>query len=100
MAMYNYDNLVENMKHYGQPTPPTYNISNIPNEIPLFISYGAKDLLSDVNDVQILLDKLENHDKDKLVVQFVKDYAHGDFIMAVNANKVVYSPLIDFFTLH
>ena len=100
MAKFNYENVIDNMKHYGTPTPPSYDLSSIPTEVPLFISYGAKDFLADVADVQILLDKLKNHAGDKLVVQFVKEYAHGDFILGVDANKVVYSPIMDFFKLH
>ncbi|KAH7520904.1 hypothetical protein FEM48_Zijuj08G0195200 [Ziziphus jujuba var. spinosa] len=89
-----------NMNHYGQPTPPVYNMSSIPNELPLYLSYGGKDTLSDMKDVQVLLDDLKNHDKDKLVAQYIEDYAHADFVMGVNANKVVYDPLMAFFSLH
>lgn len=87
------------MNHYGQPTPPVYNMSSIPNELPLYLSYGGKDALSDVKDVQVLLDDLKNHAGDKLVVQYREDYAHADFVMGVNANKVVYDPLMAFFRL-
>ncbi|RVW13315.1 Triacylglycerol lipase 2 [Vitis vinifera] len=83
----------------GQPTPPAYNMTNIPNDLPLFLSYGGKDMLSDVNDVQVLLDSLKDHDGDKLVVQFREDYAHADFVMAVNAKQAVYDPLMAFFKL-
>ncbi|XP_062103604.1 triacylglycerol lipase 2-like [Humulus lupulus] len=100
IAMYDYGNVVENMKKYGKPSPPSYNMSSIPNDIPLLLSYGGKDQLSDVNDVNVLLEKLKDHDQDKLVVQLVEDYAHLDFVMGVNANKVVYDPLMDFFGLH
>ncbi|XP_059664103.1 triacylglycerol lipase 2-like [Cornus florida] len=100
IAMYNYGSEDENNKHYGQPTPPLYNMSSIPNDLPLFLSYGGQDWLSDVNDVQtLLLGSLKDHDADKLVVQFREDYAHADFVMAVNANQVVYDPLMAFFNL-
>jgi len=45
--MFDYQNQDENIKHYGQPTPPAYMI-RIPNELPLFLSYGGADALSDV----------------------------------------------------
>ncbi|KAL5581772.1 hypothetical protein UlMin_014214 [Ulmus minor] len=99
-AMYDYENPLENTRHYGQPSPPLYNIANIPIDLPLFLSYGGKDTLSDPNDVQRLLGDLKNHDKDKLVTQFIENYAHMDFVIGVNANTVVYEPLIAFFQQH
>ncbi|CAK9134761.1 unnamed protein product [Ilex paraguariensis] len=100
IAMFDYGSKEENMNHYGQPTPPNYNMASIPNDLPLFLSYGGKDALSDVNDVQTLLDTLKDHDADKLVVQYREDYAHADFVFGVNANQVVYNPLMAFFKLH
>ncbi|KAJ9686567.1 hypothetical protein PVL29_015445 [Vitis rotundifolia] len=99
LAMYDYKDEDENMEHYGQPTPPVYNMKTIPNDLPLFLSYGGQDALSDVNDVQILLESLKDHDGDKLVVQYREDYAHADYVMASNAKQAVYDPLIAFFKL-
>ncbi|KAL5581776.1 hypothetical protein UlMin_014218 [Ulmus minor] len=100
IAMYDYGNEADNMKQYGQSTPPIYNMSNIPNELPLFLAYGGQDTLSDPNDVHTLLGSLKNHDGDKLVALFRDNYAHADFVMGVNANTVVYDPLISFFEQH
>ncbi|XP_070031603.1 triacylglycerol lipase 2-like isoform X2 [Nicotiana tomentosiformis] len=97
---YDYGNDEENNKHYGQPTPPKYIMANIPNDIPLFLGYGGADYLSDVTDVQTLLDKLQNHDPDKLVLQYREDYAHADFVFGMNAKQVVYNPLMAFFKLN
>lgn len=96
--MYDYGD--KNMNHYGQPFPPKYNLTSIVNNLPLFLSYGGKDRLSDVRDVHILLDNLGGHVDNKLEVQFIKDYAHLDFVRGVNANQVVYGPLLDFFKRH
>lgn len=85
------------MKHYGQAVPPLYDMAAIPNEFPLFVTYGGQDLLSDVNDVQVLLNDLQHHDGNKLVVLFQEDYAHLDFVRAVNANKIIYDPIIAFY---
>lgn len=98
--MYDYGSAAENNEHYGQPTPPEYKMASIPKDVPLFLSNGGQDLLSDVNDVQTLLDSLDDHDADKLVVQFTADYAHADYVFAVNAKQVVYNPLMSFFKLH
>ncbi|KAG6659703.1 hypothetical protein CIPAW_03G053900 [Carya illinoinensis] len=97
VAKYNYGRTGYNLKQYGEASPPIYNLSNIPHDLPIFFSYGGQDALSDVQDVMLLLDNFKAHDVDKLSVQFIKDYAHIDFIMGVNAKDVVYNQVIAFF---
>lgn len=97
LTKYNYESKVANIERYGQDSPPVYNLSNIPKNFPLFLSYGGRDRLSDVADVGRLLDDLKFHDGDKLTVQFVEDYAHADFVMGVNAKEIVYNAIIAFF---
>jgi lysosomal acid lipase/cholesteryl ester hydrolase len=97
VAKYNYGRSYYNVMHYGEARPPVYNLSNIPHDLPLFVSYGGQDALSDVRDVMLLLDNFKFHDVDKLSVQFIKDYAHADFIMGVNAKDVVYNQVVAFF---
>ncbi|KAF3341634.1 Triacylglycerol lipase 2 [Carex littledalei] len=65
------------MKRYGQSTPPVYQLSNI---------------LRRQGICCCLL-----HDRDKLTVHFVKDYAHADFVMGVSAKQLVYESVIAFF---
>lgn len=89
----------ENIERYGQPTPPAYDMTSIPKDFPLFLISGGVDKLSDVNDVQVLQDSLRDHDGNKLMVRFIPEYAHADFIFGVNANKLVYDPLMAFFKL-
>ncbi|XP_027171746.1 triacylglycerol lipase 2-like [Coffea eugenioides] len=100
IQMYDYGNEDENNKHYGQPTPPVYNMKNIPKDFPLFLSHGGADALSDVKDVMHLVDNLKDHDKDKIVVQYIDNYAHADYVMGVNARETVYEPLMAFFRLY
>lgn len=97
LRKYNYGSSNYNMKHYGQALPPAYNISAIPHDLPLFFSYGGLDSLADVNDVKFLIDQFKFHDVDKIDVQFVKEYAHADFIMGVTAKDVVYNQVATFF---
>ncbi|KAJ9152743.1 hypothetical protein P3X46_026275 [Hevea brasiliensis] len=59
-----------------------------------------QDALSDTEDVAQLLDDLKFHDVLKLTVQFVKDYAHADFVSGVNATDIVYSQVYKFFMNH
>ncbi|XP_059663907.1 triacylglycerol lipase 2-like [Cornus florida] len=99
ITMYDYNDEDENRKHYGQPTPPVYDMTNIPNDLPLFLSYGGADALSDVNDVKLLLDNLKDHEGDKLVVHYTDNYAHADYVMGANAKQAVYDPLMAFFKL-
>ncbi|KAI3789454.1 hypothetical protein L2E82_02249 [Cichorium intybus] len=100
IRMYDYKDGGQNRRRYGQPTPPTYNIANIPKNLPLFMSHGGADSLSDVEDVKHLLRTLKDHDRNKIVVQFKGDYAHADFVMGVNARQVVYEPLMAFFKVN
>ncbi|KAF8039982.1 hypothetical protein BT93_B2255 [Corymbia citriodora subsp. variegata] len=97
LAKYNYEIADFNMEHYGDARPPVYNLSNIPHNVSMFLSYGGQDALADPKDVQLLLDSLKLHDVGKLTVQFVKDYAHMDFLMGLNAKDIVYSQVLSFF---
>ncbi|XP_047320230.1 triacylglycerol lipase 2-like [Impatiens glandulifera] len=97
VAKYDYMNLLQNIAVYGQPKPPVYDLSNIPNDFPLFLSYGGEDALSDVTDVKTLLSILGSHDVDKITVQFVEEYAHVDFIWGLSAKNVVYNKIVTFF---
>lgn len=72
-------------------------MTGIPDDLPLFLSYGGADGLSDANDVRLLLDDLKSHHEDKLVVQFIKNYAHAGFTFGAIAKQVVYEPLTAFF---
>ncbi|XP_011651564.1 triacylglycerol lipase 2 isoform X1 [Cucumis sativus] len=100
LAKYNYGNINYNLMHYGEINPPLYNLSSIPHDLAIFISYGGQDALSDVKDVDLLLDHFKLHDVDKLTVHFIQNYAHADYIMGVDANNIVYNPLISFFKKH
>uniref|UniRef100_A0A2N9IB70 Uncharacterized protein n=1 Tax=Fagus sylvatica TaxID=28930 RepID=A0A2N9IB70_FAGSY len=99
IAMYDYNDEDENRKHYGQSTPSVYNMTSIPNDLPLFLNYGGAAALSDVKDVQLLLDSLKDHDGDKLVVQYRDDDAHADYVMGQTTKQVVQDPLMAFFRL-
>ncbi|CAK7338185.1 unnamed protein product [Dovyalis caffra] len=101
LAKYDYGSSEANMQHYGKTKPPVYNLSNIPSDLPLFLSYGLQDGLSDVKDVKLLLDILKpHHDADKLTTQYIKEYAHMDFIFGVNAKDIVYTHVVSFFKNH
>ncbi|MBA0653230.1 hypothetical protein Goklo_020428 [Gossypium klotzschianum] len=100
IAMYDYGSEDENKEHYGQSDPPAYNMKNIPTELPLFLGYGGQDMLADANDVKALLNDLKDYDNGELVEVYSEEYAHADFVLGVNASKVVYDPMISFFDIH
>ncbi|XP_050382154.1 triacylglycerol lipase 2 [Argentina anserina] len=97
VAKYDYGRLDKNFLHYRSFSPPHYDLSKIPRNMPMFISFGGHDALSDELDVMSLLDHLKFHDKGKLVVNFIHEYAHADFVMGVNAKDLVYNKVISFF---
>ncbi|XP_047313424.1 triacylglycerol lipase 2-like isoform X2 [Impatiens glandulifera] len=96
IAMFNYSSEADNMKHYGQMKPPLYEMVGIAGKLPLLISYGGKDALSDSIDVGMLIQMLQKGGH-KMVVQLNVDYGHADYVMGVNARQDVYDPLISFF---
>ncbi|MED6132267.1 hypothetical protein PIB30_017534 [Stylosanthes scabra] len=100
VTKFNYEMPDLNIKNYGSLFPPRYDLTKIPSNIPLFMSYGGKDALSDITDVLMLLDIFKSHDLDKLSVQFIKDYAHADYVIGYNAKEVVYDYVIAFFKKH
>ncbi|KAE9596236.1 putative triacylglycerol lipase [Lupinus albus] len=53
-------------------------MTRIPNDLPLFMSYGVAGALSDVKDVQLLLESLKHQEGDRLVVQYRNDSTHAD----------------------
>ncbi|RAL50953.1 hypothetical protein DM860_005309 [Cuscuta australis] len=98
IAKYDYGNKFFNIGHYGKPNPPVYNLTNIPCDFPIFMSYGGRDALSDSTDVLTLQDNLKSHDVPKLEVQYIEDYAHADFIMGITAKDVLYTQIVKFLT--
>ncbi|XP_075474265.1 triacylglycerol lipase 2 isoform X3 [Primulina tabacum] len=95
LSKYDYGSAQLNIEHYGAPDPPVYDLSKISGDIPLLLSYGGRDALSDVQDVEDLLDALK---LDKLLqVQYVKNYAHVDFILGVTAKDLIFNRVMSFF---
>ncbi|XP_049346463.1 triacylglycerol lipase 2-like [Solanum verrucosum] len=98
LRKYDYGSFINNLAHYGEVKPPQYNLANIPRDLPLFLSYGGQDALSSTKDVETLLDHLKNHDVGKLHVQYVKDFAHADFILGTTAKDIVFNQIVTFFS--
>jgi pimeloyl-ACP methyl ester carboxylesterase len=81
---------VGNLERYGQLTPPAYNLSAIPKDIPLAMYSGGNDLLADPTDVANLIKQLPAG----TYWHNIADYAHLDFTWAIDAFRVLYPDII------
>ena len=73
----------ENMKIYGQPNPPLYNLANIKNEVHLFA--GDEDMLADPTDVQRLKNEMVNA---KVDFHEYADVGHITFLWGIDMSYV------------
>ncbi|KAG8180326.1 hypothetical protein JTE90_016360 [Oedothorax gibbosus] len=80
-----------NMKQYNQTTPPEYDVSKITT--PVALLWSLNDALADSADVVELQPKLKS-----LVSSYCVPYPafnHEDFVMAEQANTLVYQQVLD-----
>jgi len=80
----------ENLKRYGQSTPPHYDVTKMSSDIPVVLFSGGKDLMADPGDVRKLVPLLSGLKKHV----YVDDYQHLDFMWGDDAVNKVYNPLI------
>ncbi|KAL6600313.1 hypothetical protein ACP70R_045113 [Stipagrostis hirtigluma subsp. patula] len=81
-----------NIKRYGQLHPPPFDLSSIPESLPIWMGYGGLDALADVTDVERTVKELRSTPD----LLYVRDYGHIDFIMSVKAKDDVYVDLMRF----
>lgn len=82
--------LEENMKRYGNPVPPKYDLSKV--TAPTSLHYASGDFITKPIDVKRIASELPN-----LVGLFrVQDdpFNHNDFLWGYNARDLVYDPLL------
>jgi len=85
---YDYGSATQNMKHYNQTTPPAYDLTKIPSSLPVALFSGTNDYLADTTDVVSISSKINSI---SLVENSITNgYAHGDFIMGVDATQFTY----------
>lgn len=82
----------ENLRRYGQLHPPSFDLSSIPESLPIWMGYGGLDALADVTDVERTIKELRSTPE----LLYIGDYGHIDFIMSVKANDDVYVDLMRF----
>ncbi|KAM7073138.1 gastric triacylglycerol lipase-like [Molossus nigricans] len=85
---FDWGNPVQNMRHYHQPTPPEYHLTDM--NVPIAVWSGDNDLVADPHDVDRLLPKLP-----KLIYhKRIPSYNHMDFVWAMNAPQEVYNEIV------
>jgi len=84
----------KNMAHYGQNTPPLYNVTKITTNVTLF--WGENDYLSDPADVLWLTSQLK-HLAFNYHVPYPK-FAHMDFVWGLDAKKLLYNEVLSVMT--
>ena len=87
MILYDYG-AEGNKQHYGQNTPPQYNVGNMKTPIHLYSS--TNDLLADPKDVLYLLSQL----KTQYNSTEIPTWNHLDFTWGIDANKILYKQII------
>ncbi|VDM49514.1 unnamed protein product [Toxocara canis] len=80
-----------NMRHYGTPTPPMFNLTLI--KAPIYLYWSEADWLADKRDIQdgllAVIPKeyiIENNE--------LENFNHFDFIWGINAARQIYQPII------
>ena len=68
-----------NQKHYGQKTPPQYNLENI--TFPVHMYVGKYDKLADVEDCQNLFNNLKNSPGKTMKIY---DFGHATFVWGLS----------------
>nr|XP_020656966.1 lipase member M-like isoform X1 [Pogona vitticeps] len=80
---------IKNKEKHNQFTPPLYKVEDM--NVPTAVWSGGKDLLSDPNDVAILLPQIK-----KLVFhKSVPEWAHVDFIWGLDAPQHMYNEMLE-----
>ncbi|XP_027935175.1 triacylglycerol lipase 1 isoform X2 [Vigna unguiculata] len=91
-SKYDYGQL-KNMIEYGKFKPPKFDLSRIPESLPLWMAYGGNDALADIADFQHTLKELRSTPE----VIYLENYGHVDFILSLQAKQDLYDPMISFF---
>ncbi|XP_038984128.1 triacylglycerol lipase 1-like isoform X1 [Phoenix dactylifera] len=91
-AKYDYGWL-RNLIHYSHLHAPAFDLSKIPDSLPIWMGYGGTDALADGADVRRTINELRS----KPELLYIDKYGHIDFILSVKAKDDVYGELIRFF---
>jgi len=91
LQKYDFENDADNMQHYGQTTPPEYDIGKINADVRIF--WSPTDWLADKQDIEGFL--LKNINPNSLKEnKKLDDFNHLDFIWGNRAKDEVYKPIV------
>lgn len=90
-AKYDYG-MLKNLRLYGSFKPPAFDLSLIPESLPLWMAYGGNDELADATDFQRTLKELQC----KKELLYLEKYGHVDVLLSVTAKEDVYDHMIEF----
>mmetsp|Transcript_11666 Transcript_11666/g.37076 ORF Transcript_11666/g.37076 Transcript_11666/m.37076 type:complete len:525 (+) Transcript_11666:89-1663(+) len=93
---YDYGSARENLQHYGSASPPTFDLSKL--TVPTALFSGGNDQMADAEDVHRLITEI----RPGVVFKFkeVPTYAHLDFILAQDANTLLYPEVLQAIAEH
>ncbi|KAL1131047.1 hypothetical protein AAG570_012284 [Ranatra chinensis] len=92
LRYYDYENEERNMRVYGRPDPPEYDLSKVTS--PVSLHYSLQDSFVNAENVDKLAHRLPN-----LIGKFVvpsSSFNHMDFMIGIHARELVYE---DIFTI-
>jgi len=90
--MFDYGSAAKNQQHYGQPTPPLYQLGNL-HHPPIALFTGTNDDLADPADVLKLLSDLPDDNK-PVIIHNEASYEHLDFTWGIDASVKIYPQVV------
>lgn len=85
-----------NLQHYLSLSPPPYDLTLIPESLPLWMASGGNDALADPVDVIRTIQQLKSVPE----VVVLPEYGHIDFVLSIRAKEDLYDSMIAFFRAH
>ncbi|EGG25252.1 carboxylic ester hydrolase [Cavenderia fasciculata] len=89
---FDYGSSSANILHYNDPAPPVYDVRNFPSSVKVALFSGGMDELADPIDVSDLVKQLPS--SSLLVWKIIPNYAHLDYVWAIDANTVIYQDVV------
>lgn len=83
----------ENMKRYGNNTPPSYNLENI--SAPVVMFYAQNDWLAGYQDVKKLYTNIPAQAAQGLYKVELDEFNHVDFLWGIDASELVYKKMFE-----
>lgn len=88
---------IENKARYGTTSYPTFDPSDFPKEIPLYVMYGGQDALVVKDSAEKFIKEMQTANINDFRVKELENYSHGDFIFGMHAKDEFIDDLIEFF---